>query len=236
MTCAKELSRLLKEVTILYAEDEPTIREDIYELLSLFSQDVIVAKDGEEALNLYNEKKPHIIVTDIVMPKMNGISLAKKIRENDLTIPIIFLTAYTDEHYLFSAANLNIQAYIVKPLDYKKIKEVLFQVVDFLNLTTNIYTHITDKLSYDKVAGILLYHENEEIKLNKKEKALMDLLVEHKSGIVTYDEIENYVWDNNNETMTHTALRTIVKNLRKKSPVDFIENVSGQGYKIHAQL
>lgn len=233
MAQENELSRLLKEITILYVEDEDNIREDLEEVLTLFCQNILTAKNGEEAYRLYKEKNPHIILTDINMPKMDGISLVKKIRKDDLTTAIIFLTAHTNEENLFSAANLNIQAYISKPtITYKKIKEILFQAVEFLNLTTKLYIHINEKLSYDKVSGLLIYENDQKIKLNKKEKALMDLLVMHKNSLLTYSKIENSIWNPYEEVMTSNALRSVVKNLRKKSPVQFIENISGQGYKL----
>ena len=233
MTCEKELSKLLKEVTILYVEDEDSIREDIEEILTLFCHNVLTAQNGEVAYEIYKKEKPHIVLTDIKMPKLDGISLVKQIRENDLGTAIVFLTAYIDEENLFLAANLNIQAYISKDtITYPKLKKVLFQAIKFLNLTTNLYIHITNELSYDKVTGLLIYQDKQEIKLNKKEKAFMDLLVDNKNGLITYSEIENYVWDGYDEVMTSMALRSVVKNLRKKIPFEFIKNISGQGYKL----
>ena len=61
----------------------------------------------------------------------------------------------------------------------------------------------------------------------------MNLLIGNKDRVITYDEIENYVWKDFDEVMTSMALRTIIKNLRRKTPIDFLENISGQGYRIN---
>lgn len=103
--------------------------------------------------------------------------------------------------------------------------------MEYLNLTSNILVHIDKELSYDKINGILK-HKTLEYKLNNKEKSLMDLLVQNKNKVITYSQIEQEVWLKNDEVMSQSALRTVVKNLRKKSPVNFIENISGTGYKL----
>ncbi len=233
MTSSKELSKLLKEVTILYVEDDKKTRDTIFETLSKFSNNIKTAKDGKEALEIYKAGSIQLIITDIEMPIMNGIKFITEVRKEDIITPIVMITAHTSTEYLLPCANLNIQSYILKPINFKNLKEALFKVTEFLNLTSNIYIHISKELSYDKINGVLVIHENEEISLNKKEKALMSLLVENKNKLATYSEIEYAVWLDNDEIMTESALRTVIKNLRKKSDIKFIDNVSGLGYKLH---
>ena len=236
MTNVKELARLLKEVSILYVEDEDDIRNEVAQLLSLLSNNVLTASNGEEAYSVFCENNPQLIITDIEMPRTNGIEFARKIREKNLQVPIVMLTAYTNKEYLLPAANLNIQAYLVKPLESKSLRETLFNVVELLNVTTSLTSHIAKDLVYDKTNGTFVYQEQDSIKLNKKEKNLMDLLVNNKDRVISYSEIENFVWKDYDEVMTSMALRTIVKNLRRKSPVSFLENISGQGYRLNSYL
>ncbi len=232
MLTTQELSQLLNEITILYAEDDIESQKQIIDTLSKFASNVLVANDGIEALEIYKNNKIQLIITDIEMPKMDGIKFAKQIRKDDITTPIIMLTAYTNNDYLLSCVNLNIQAYIVKPVSFLKLKEALYKIIEYLNLTSNIYIHINQELSYDKINGVLISNTGEEYNLNKKERELMNLLVENKNKLVTYSQIEQSVWYTFDEVMTSSALRTVVKNLRKKSTVNFIENVSGMGYKL----
>ena len=233
MTSIKELSKLLKEVSILYVEDEAEIREEVFQVLSLLSNRVTTAVDGYEAYEMFCKDKPQLIITDIEMPRTNGIEFAQKVRKKDLQIPIIMFTAYASKDYLLPAANLNIQSYLVKPLESKSLREALYKVVEILQLTANLTYHISNDLIYDKVNGSFVYQEKDTIRLNKKEKNLMDLLIGNKDRVITYDEIENYVWKDFDEVMTSMALRTIIKNLRRKIPINFLENISGQGYRLN---
>lgn len=225
--------KLLENITILYIEDEDMLREDIKDILLVFCKNILTAKDGEEGYEIYKKEKPQFILTDINIPKIDGISLSKKIREDDITTAIAFLTAYSDEEKLLLAANLNIQGYILKStLTYEKIKDLLFKAIIFLDLSTNLYLNINDELSYEQTLGQFTYKNDLKINLNKKEKALMNLLLQNKNKLVTYRQIENNVWDNYDEVMSGTALRTIVKSLRKKIPTPLIKNISGEGYKL----
>ncbi len=232
MSSTKILSQLLKNIQILYVEDELETRDIIVEVLSAFTNNIKVAENGKEALEIYSQGGIQLIITDIEMPVMDGIEFIEKVREDDILIPIIMLTAYTSTEYLLKTVNLNIQSYIVKPINYTKLKSTLYSVVEYLNQTSNIYVHINNELSYDKSKGILIENKTKEITLNKKEKTLMDLLVDSKNSLVTYSQIEHSVWFDYDEVMTDTALRTVIKNLRKKSSIKFIENVSGLGYKL----
>ena len=232
MSSTKILSQLLKNIQILYVEDELETRDIIVEVLSAFTNNIKVAKNGKEALEIYSQGGIQLIITDIEMPVMDGIEFIEKVREDDILIPVIMLTAYTSTEYLLKTVNLNIQSYIVKPINYTKLKSTLYSVVEYLNQTSNIYVHINNELSYDKSKGILIENKTKEITLNKKEKTLMDLLVDSKNSLVTYSQIEHSVWFDYDEVMTDTALRTVIKNLRKKSSIKFIENVSGLGYKL----
>jgi len=229
---SKELSKLLKELTILYVEDDKITRDNIADTLKIFCNNIITASNGLEALEIFNKNKIHILITDIEMPIKNGISLVEDIRKNDIKIPIIMLTAYTSNEYLLPCVNLNIQSYIQKPINYTKLKESFFKVITYLNLTSNIYIHINNEISYDKINGTIVKNKD-KIKLNKKEKELMDLLIENKNQLISYKQIEQNIWENNNKSMSSSALRTLIKNLRKKIGNEYIENISGLGYKLY---
>ena len=231
MNETKRLSLLLKNVTILYVEDELNVQKLNGETLSYFTDNLLLASDGEDALEQYYKYKPHMIITDINMPKINGIEFVEQIRKIDKKTPIVFSTGYSQECYLLPAANLNIQGYIVKPLNYNKLKSILFEIVEYLDINSVIDVKINDTLKYDTNKGAFILNNN-EIQLYNKEKALVELLLEHKQRVVKYQEIETHVWSINDEYMSETALRTLIKNVRKKLPKGTIENIARQGYRI----
>lgn len=228
----KELANLLKNISILYVEDDTQTREEMTNVLSQISNSIFVASTGSEALEMYEKISPQIIISDIAMPNLNGIDFIKKIRENNIRIPIILLTAYNEVEYLLPAANLNIQSYVIKPITSTKLKEVLYNALEFLNMNSSIYLEISKDFKYDKDNSEIINSLNEKIKLNKKETHLINLLIANQNRVVTYSEIERHVWMEYDEVMTSMALRTVIKNLRKKTSTDFIQNVSGQGYKL----
>jgi len=230
-TTFKELSIMLKEITILFVEDNEEARVTTADILTHYSNNILIAKDGKEALELFRNNDIQLIISDIEMPIMNGINFITEVRKVDLTIPVVMITAYKSADYLLECANLNIQSYILKPINSTKLKDSLYKVVKYLNLTSNILIHITDELSYDKVNSTLI-ENNVHTTLNKKETLFMNILVESKNKLVHYTNIEHAVWTSQQEVMSESALRTLVKNLRKKSSVKFITNISGIGYKL----
>jgi len=118
---------LLKNITILYAEDELTLQEDIYQNISPFVKEIIRVSDGEEGLEVYlkHRDKIDVILTDILMPKMNGIEMIDAIRKHDLIIPVIYSTAFSDNEYLRKTIEQSISGYIVKPIDIELLLKAI---------------------------------------------------------------------------------------------------------------
>ena len=111
--------------SILFVEDEKAIRDNYTQYLRMFFNEVYEADDGEKAYQLYNEKKPDIIILDLNIPKLNGLEILKKIRENDSTTKVIIITAHTDKKLLLEATTLQLTKYLVKPVNRKALKEAL---------------------------------------------------------------------------------------------------------------
>ncbi|MEA1983789.1 MAG: response regulator, partial [Campylobacterota bacterium] len=220
---------ILKDLTFLYVEDELLTRDIISEILMEFCHDIKVASNGEEALNIFKREKIDVIITDIEMPKSDGIDLIENIRQIDLNTPIVVISAYSTTSYLLSSIHLDVSEYIIKPISYTKIENSLLKVAS--SLKPNMIHQISRELSYDKVNGFLV-ELDKKTALQKKEKLLMDLLIGNSGNTVDYETIEQVLWSDFNEIMSSTALRTVVKKLRQKTEVKFISNVSGLGYRI----
>lgn len=226
----QELINKLSSFSLLYVEDEEGIRNNIQEILSYIFKDLYLAKDGEEAYKIYEEKKPDIIITDIKMPRMNGIELTKKIRETDGKTRIIIISAYTDLDYVLEAVELRLVKYIVKPITEDKLIEAFESVVQTFD-KSKIYTIIPNWL-YDEKNSLIKSPE-ENIVLTKKENIFLKLLLD-KKRIITYTEIENFIWSDDN-IMTQNALRLFIKNFRKKLPKNILKNIQGVGYQLNLE-
>jgi signal transduction histidine kinase len=123
---------ILKNITVLYAEDESVIQDGITETLNLFEINVICAKNGQEGLSIFNSlnKKIDLILTDIKMPKLDGLGMIKKIREIDKEIPVIITTAHQETNFLMQSIELDISAYVLKPIDIYKLEESLIKAME----------------------------------------------------------------------------------------------------------
>lgn len=219
----------LKNFNTVYVDDDDLNTEAVSDLLINYFNTVDVFNDPKSFLDTFENKNYDVIFLDINMPDYTGIDLVEIIRKSNMKVPIILLTAYSNEDYLLTSANLNIQAYIIKPLNFKKLFEAFNNVYAYLKLTNNLYYSVKGyKFDFD---NLTLKKDNESIKLIKKESELLKLLLENKNKLVTYEKIETVVWTNTSETMTLNALRTIIKTLKKKiGDNKLIENISGLGY------
>ena len=219
----KDFSKL----TLLYVEDDDITRINAIEYLSDMFANVLEASDGLEAYQIYEEESIDIIITDIEMPKLNGLEMAKKIRKFDKKIPIIITTAFTTNEYLLEAVELQLIKYIAKPVSPQKFNDALDLAYDYLH-EGNIFS-ITPTTFFDQLNKTLLI-ENKLIKLTKNETLLLDMLVKYHQRVVTFTEIEHLIWYE--RSMSMDSLRSLVKNLRKKMQGDYIENLLGHGYRL----
>ena len=156
----------LKNLSILCVEDEDGIRKVIVDTLKYYFDEVYEARDGNEAYEIYQDYKPKIILTDIQMKNCDGVELVKKIRKEDFQTVIIMLTAYSNEEYLMELINLNINHYILKPLNAKKLNDALIKLLNINNKTIKL----TNELSLDLKTRELIYKDKETIFLRKREK------------------------------------------------------------------
>ena len=221
------LIKQLKDFSILCVEDEGGIRKRLVNTLKYYFDDIYDCNCGDEAYNLYLEYKPNIIITDIQMRNGDGIELVKKIRENDFSTKIIMLSAHNNEEYLMDLINLNFNFFILKPLNsLKLIKALLSSLADKLNQLLCL----SNDLYLDTAKREILFNA-ETVLLRKREKEFLELLYEQRDCCITsYTQIEERIWEN--KTMSNAALKTFIKELRKKIPKDIILNIPQEGYKL----
>ena len=223
------LKNINKNIKILYVEDDEIARENGIEYLQNFFEQIYEASDAIKALQLYEKYQPDIIITDIQMPKLNGLEFVERIRQKDKKTQIIIITAFCDKDYLLKAIELGLVKYLVKPVCEKEFEEALFLCVNSLqNNESNIIK--LDENSYFDIFNKNLLINEEIIKLRTKEILFLELLIKNKNRYVSYEEIENYVWSDS--VMTKDALKTLVKNIKIKISKDLILNLTNSGYKI----
>lgn len=220
------LKRLAK-YTVLYAEDDAGLRVSVTEMLGLIFKEVHIATDGAEAYELFVKNTPDLVITDIKMPKKNGIELAKEIRKIDKNIQIIIISAHTEVDHMLSAIELSLISYIVKPITETKLFEALAKFLESKEGRGLIA--LVDGWQYDCDKKVTISDKQIVHELSKKEAKLLELLLSKKS-VLTYEQIEHELW--RDEYMTLNALRLLMKNFRKKLPDGYLINIQSVGYKI----
>ncbi|MEE8589370.1 MAG: response regulator [Sulfurimonadaceae bacterium] len=222
---------LLKDLRILYVEDEDDVRRNAVEYLKRIAKEVLEASDGKEAIKVWADEKPDIIITDISMPRLNGLDMARYIRSKDQDVQIIVATAYTDTDYLMKAVELNLVKYLVKPITKEKLLSALSQSVEKIKDENKFSVQLSEECAYSAYSQNIVC-QGQEVKLTKNELLFIDLLAHHISRTLTYQEIEDAIWPY--EGMSQDAIRSLVRGVRKKVPEGAIENVSGVGYRLNS--
>ena len=214
---------------LLYVEDNKATRLVTTMFLEPYFSSIVEATDGREALKLYEEERPDIIISDIEMPQMNGLEFSKKIREKDKKTPIIIITAYTSVEYLLEAVTLKLIKYINKPLKETDLLEALDVAFRELESESPSVIQLDKALFYDSFNQVLS-SKKRILHLSSSESKLLDILIKNRERIVSYSEIEEYIWGD--KYMSFDALRSLILKTRKLVGKSVIQNISKTGYKI----
>lgn len=167
MKALLELKKMAQNLSVLYVEDDESIRESFAKYLRLIFDTLDVVEDGEEGLEAFRSREYDLVITDIHMPKMSGLEMIKHIREESRDQEVIITTAFSDIDYMLEAISLNVNGYILKPLNFDKMNQAL----------------------YDSVQKRALILENENYKINLEE--LVKERTEQNIALQK-EKIENY--------------------------------------------
>lgn len=225
----------MNKANILIVEDESIVALDIQTSLEEFGYMVTaIAKNSKQAMQKLQIKQPDIILMDINLGDgQNGIETAKQINLK-YEIPIIYLTAFSNEKIIQEAIETNPIAYVVKPFKAEELNATLQLALyktskkEQKQEDTNLFK-LGEDYYFDVNKEHLFFNEH-PIKLSKNEKQLLKLLIESKGNGVSYNDIEFNLWPDsiiNNET-----LRALVYRLRSKLNYNFIETVPSFGYRL----
>ena len=224
------MKNILKQYSILYAEDDPNVQASVVEYLNRYFKKVYVANDGEEALEVYKKVKVDVLLLDIDMPHLDGLSFAKIVREANQDIPIVMITAFTDTDKLLKATELNLSKYLVKPVEPKAFKEVFQKLAMQLEALSTSFVQLKEDFYWNKKTKELSKGTS-TIELNQKEQILLGLLAEKKGQTIMFTDIMALVWEDDFDAeISIESVKFQVSMLRKKLPKDSIKNVYGKGY------
>lgn len=223
--------------TILIVEDEPSIVTLIQYNLEQAGFLTEVAYNGEEALVLVSQKEYDFIVLDLMLPKIDGVEVCKTIRRNENDVPILMLTAKTDELDKVHGLEIGADDYLTKPFSPR---ELVARIQAILRRSEGKKSSVSDVL---QVGDLDIFPQRFEaflgetqLELTRKEFELLVYLAEHKGQILSREQLLHAVWDYDFVGDTRTV-DVQVSHLRDKIEVDskkpkYIKTVRGFGYKL----
>ena len=212
---------------ILVVEDDKMIREGISEYLSEFGYIITEAKDGREALSKFNNDI-NLIILDIQIPFINGLDVLRKIREES-ELPVLMLTAFSDEEYKIDAFTNLADGYIEKPFSLPVLKARIDSLIkknfgqieklEYKNIEVN-FTSYTAKIN------------GKSIDINAKELEILKYLLDNEGRALTRTQIIDNVWKETEDIPYDRVIDVYIKELRKKLRLDCIITIRNVGYKL----
>ncbi len=207
---------------ILLLEDNQKLNKTITKRLKLKDYNVVSFLDGAEAYEKITDGFSCFIL-DINVPNIDGIKILKKIREYYEIVPVIIISASVELDVIKQSYDFGCNDYLKKPffIDELEIKiEKLCNIKD-----EKIYF---DTNSYFDFKSAIIMMDNEEIRLTKKEKLLINLFLNKKNQVITYSTIENYVWEGSFVSLE--SIRSLIRRVRKILNKEYIQTVVDTGY------
>lgn len=218
-------------IDILYVEDEASLALIVGDSLEANNYTVQHYLNGQEALASFKRKKPDIVLIDVMMPLMDGFTLATEIRALDSQVPLIFLTARTQTEDLVKGFNLGANDYIKKPFSIEELVVRIESLVKNNPKRLIAQRMLIGDYILDGLRHTLSYGE-EQIKLSFRETELLRKLYEHKDQVVTREEIMKAYWSSDS-FFTGRSLDVFISRIRKYLSKDDrlkINNIRGVGY------
>ncbi len=226
----------MNKLNLLYLEDDIEVRENVVFFLERFFSNIYTASDGEEAYEIYCEKQINILLLDLNVPKMDGASLARKIRKEDQRIPIIFLSAYYEKEKLLEILKIGVSSYILKPYILKELLDTVKHTIKIILDEKKILSKIIleENLIWDEYKKSLIYNDK-PIHLTHNEILLTELFTSFQNKIFTLNEINEELFYHDNLNV-NTIIQLISRFKRKIVTITnnnefFIENIYKKGYK-----
>lgn len=222
-------------IKILLAEDDDNLGSLLRDYLKVKEYSTTLLPDGDMAWEAFNNEHFDICLLDVMMPVTDGISLARKIREVNQDIPIIFLTAKNLEEDIIEGFSAGADDYITKPFS---MEELLYRIQAILRRTMGHNTETTEcytigKYSFYPLTQILELSDTQQ-KLTTKESELLKLLCSHKNEVLERNFALKSIWiDDNyfNARSMDVYITKLRKYLKGDSSVSIL-NVHGKGYKL----
>lgn len=213
---------------ILLLEDEVMLNESIEEFLESEGHAVDTYFDGLKAYEALKENSYDLLILDINVPGMDGLTFLERIHELKIHVPTIYISALVDIEDISRAYNLGCYDYLKKPFHLKELALRLDRVM-LSNELPRVHLRLSKNYSYDQEHNTLLFNGYPQI-LTKRQSQIIDILARNRGRVVDFEQFRIYVWDE--QIVDNATIRAEVNRLKKSMQEDVIINVRGMGYMI----
>lgn len=213
---------------ILLLEDEVMLNESICEYLESEGHQTESFFDGLEALNAIQKSSYDLLILDITVPNLDGLSFLEKIHSLKIHVPVIYISALVDIEDISRAYNLGCNDYLKKPFHLKELS-LRVDRVNVFNNAPRIHLRLSKNYSYDQEHSTLLFNQEPQI-LTKRQSQIIDLLSRNRGRVVDFEQFQSYVWSE--QIVDNATIRAEINRLKKFLKEDVIINVRGMGYMI----
>ncbi len=226
-------------VNILLVEDDPNLSSVLVDYLQMLGYNTTLKENGEEGLLAFKKNKYDLCILDVMMPKKDGFTLAREIREITQQVPIIFLTAKAMKEDRISGFQLGCDDYITKPFSSEELSmriQAILKRCEIKNLDkkeSDNQVFVLGSYTYD-TNNMLLIGKNFKQHLTRKEAALLKLLCENKNELLTREKILKTIWGDD-DYFIGRSMDVFITKLRKYLKQDdniSIVNIHGTGFKL----
>lgn len=221
---------LLRYLTVLCVEDDPVQRTELNGLLQDFFQELVVADCGETALQIFQSRPIHIVITDLRMPGMSGLELIAAIRQQDRQTPILITSAHTDTADLLAATRLRLVDYLLKPLSWAQLKTALERCAEELLAEGRLFIPLDAHTTYCVTSGCL-HRMDEIVPLTPREQTLLNLLATHRQQWLSQERLLAALYHDSGKG-SEGGLKNLFLRLRQKIGKEVIINHYGVGYRL----
>ena len=221
---------------ILVVEDEPDLRSGLVKNLGREGYEVLEARDGAQAVKVALRDNPHLILLDVMLPEKNGLDVCRELRALGVEVPIIMLTAKSEEVDRVVGLEIGADDYVTKPFS---LRELVARIRVQLRRNDGVAKEVLDHITFGNVEidfrGRRAFVDGTELELSTREYGILKCLIRHEGEVVPRDRMLDEVWGYDAYPSTRTVDTHILK-LRKKIESDpshpkHIVSMYGEGYK-----
>jgi len=213
---------------ILLLEDDIMLNEAITQYLISSGHAIKSVKDGNECVKILEDEKFDLLIFDINVPNIDGLTILEDLDKQKKMVPTIFISALIDIEDITRAFDIGCHDYLKKPFHLKELS----LRIDKILKTTNVpmkHKRVSKSYSFD-CENMTLYFNNEPQVISKRQLQIIELLTNNRSLVCNYDMFRDYVW--NDDFIDNATIRAEVNRVKKVLKEDFINNIRGIGYMI----